>query len=84
MDRNCPKCGYEFKAFAANADQLPPLAPILCEGCLGISIWQEGAIRLASDRELVEIKKSPAYKRVFVPVIRAITDQRRREKAGSN
>lgn len=86
MTYACPYCSFVFKAFAANsaAVSLPDVAPILCEDCLKISLWENGAIRAVSDVELTSIKKSPAYKDVLQPLIGMIQTEKRRRKASSN
>lgn len=66
---NCPHCNFPFRAFAvANADEMPSLAPIICEGCAAISLLVNGTVRKATPEELRAIQQSPAYREVLAPV----------------
>lgn len=72
---NCPHCGFRFRALATNAaGELPEVAPIICENCIGVSLLIDGAVRKPTSAELVEIQKSPAWRDVLEPIARLIRD----------
>ena len=77
----CPHCGFRFRVLATNAavelshgDELPDIAPLICENCIGISLLVDGAIRKPTAEELVAIQQSPAWRDVLEPVARLIRD----------
>lgn len=53
------------------AQEIPDLAPILCEGCGDIAILQDRAARPATDNERDAVKSSPAWL-ILGPVQRMI------------
>lgn len=44
----------------SNSQQLPPIAPIICERCAEIGLIVNGEIRKATDHEVEAIKLSPS------------------------
>lgn len=73
----CPYCGFAFKVLAANAADIPPLAPLVCEGCAQISLLVDGRPRTITPSELEAIKQSPAYYDVILSAQRIIRGQKR-------
>lgn len=72
---NCPHCDFKFRLLAVSgAEEIPPLAPIICEGCGRISLLVEGEIRKATEEELSLIRESPAWRDVLEPIGRLIRD----------
>lgn len=66
---NCPHCNYPFRTLAvANSEEVPELAPIICEGCAAISLLVGGVVRKATPDELRAIQESPAYREILAPV----------------
>jgi hypothetical protein len=72
----CPHCGFVFKELAANAYELPPLAPIVCESCAEVSLSVHGKVRKLLPLELDQLKQSPAWKNIIGPAIAIINAQR--------
>lgn len=72
MTPTCPHCGMVFHAALANADHLPVLALMLCEGCAELSLLKDGAIVALLPGELEQIKKSPAWRDMLEPIQKAI------------
>lgn len=74
--KNCAYCGFRFGAFAVNADEIPPLAPLLCESCGEIGMLENGVPRKLADGELEELKQSPAWTEFLAPALRLIEHER--------
>jgi hypothetical protein len=69
---HCPYCGFEFKVLAINSDEIPDLAPAICEGCGGISLFCGGVFAKATGAEVAAIKTSPAWRDVLEPAQKII------------
>jgi hypothetical protein len=65
---HCPHCDFKFTAFAFNADELPEIAPGICEHCSGVFLLVDGVPRKPTLEELAAIKQSPAWRDVILPV----------------
>lgn len=77
MTTCCPYCGFVFRAFAANADALPSLAPIVCESCAEVAMLENGVASKLAPGDLEALKESPAWKNFLGPALEMI----RKEKA---
>lgn len=70
---NCPHCDFRFRILAVSGksprgQELPELAPILCQQCLEVSVLLNGeVIRKPTAPELDAIRASPAWSQVIVP-----------------
>jgi hypothetical protein len=72
----CPYCGFRFKAFAVNADEIPSLAPIVCESCAQVGLLENRVPRRLAAGELEELKQSPAWKDFIEPALAIIERER--------
>lgn len=68
----CPYCGFKFGAFAVNADDIPDIAPIVCESCGEVGMLEDRVTRKLADGELEALKDSPAWKDFLEPAIAII------------
>lgn len=73
---NCPYCGFRFRVLGVVGDEIPALAPIVCECCAQVGLLERGQPRQATDAELVDIRQSPAWREVLEPVIKLINAKR--------
>jgi uncharacterized protein YbaR (Trm112 family) len=74
----CPYCNFRFKLLAVNSDQLPDLAPIVCESCARVGLLDHGVPRRLSDAELAEVKRSPAWGEFIAPALELLEQERRK------
>lgn len=81
---NCPYCNFHFESMISNSQQLPPIAPIICERCAEVGLISHGEIRKATDREVEAIKLSPAWKGIIEPVRAIILKRNKMERAANN
>lgn len=61
---DCPYCGFYFKVIGSNTEKIediPAMAPAICEGCGRISLLDNGRLRTINAVELAAIKISPAW-----------------------
>lgn len=69
----CPFCGFRFRVLAVfDADELPSLAPIVCESCGGVALLEDRRVRKLEPHELTAVKQSPAWAEVIAPALEAI------------
>jgi hypothetical protein len=71
-ETRCPYCGFRFGAFAVNADEIPSLAPIVCESCGRVGLLEDGRTRKLAEGELEALKESPAWKEFLEPAVEII------------
>lgn len=76
MKLHCPYCDFWFKALAANARKIPPLAPIVCESCAEVGLLENGVARKLAPGELEQLKQSPAWKDFIEPALEIINKAR--------
>ncbi len=73
---NCPHCDFHFKALLVNDDQLPALAPIVCESCGEVSLLENRTVRRLQPAELEDLKGAPVWRDFIEPALAAINAQR--------
>lgn len=81
---NCPNCDFRFKNLLVNADEVPDVAPLLCEDCLKVSILVHGQVRKATPEEMSAIMESPAWREMIEPAIRAVRNVKMMRNAHKN
>jgi hypothetical protein len=82
---NCPHCDFHFGVFAiAGSNEIPEMAPIVCESCEEVSLYESGTVRKLTSRELEFVKQSPAYRDVIAPAIDIIRRAKKAKNAINN
>lgn len=78
----CPYCHFRFRKLAVNDRQLPDLAPIVCESCAQVGLYERrpddrrGETRKLTPEELEQVKQSPAWKEFIEPALEIIEKER--------
>jgi hypothetical protein len=57
----CPHCDFQFRTMLVSANYLPDMAPVVCERCSNVALWDKPVIRKMTDEEMEALKKSPAW-----------------------
>ena len=81
---NCPHCDFKFRVLAINGNQMPEMAPLVCESCSEVSLYESGTVRKLTPVELDYVKRSPAYCDVIAPAIEVIRRAKKAQNAITN
>ena len=73
---NCPRCGFRSEILAVNDEELPALAPIVCESCGQVSIYENGTMRIPTPSQMRAIKESRAWRDFIEPISKIIRDSK--------
>lgn len=73
---NCPYCGFRFKVLLVNADNLPDIAPIVCESCAEVGLVTDGRTERITLSQLEWLKQSPAWRDVIEPALKIIHEHK--------
>lgn len=68
---NCPYCDFKFEKFYSNG-QPEEMAPLVCEGCVQVSLLIGKRLYRMTTDQLEAVKKSPAWRDMIEPTMEII------------